>query len=314
MASPGWFNDNESRAYPFVTGGTNPPHALVVDAGFVAGAESRFASGSDGVKLVAVRRRGTAFYLEFTSDAPELFGVPLTFTRFTSDGDFVTELVDSGQAGLSYSSLSASTSFGSCAEPLWWGFVTTGRIAAFEALLPGDGDVTFDAAVEPGLVQNLAGGYVVKLAAANDDRTRVTPAAGCGDGVAASEVPIVNAPCVTGDVVFRAGYNAVVRQNAAENSITLGAAVGAGAGEPCGPVPLYSGELPPAGSNLLGGGPQCNETIRSVNGVGGPHLTVLAGAGVTVTPSPGEHKVTIDVGAGGLGACLDQVSHRSESC
>lgn len=321
MASPGFFNENENRAYPFSVGATNPPEPLVVDAGFVAGPRSRFASGTHTVTLVAVRRQGSFFYLDFTSDAPELFGVPLTFSRHEGDDDFATEFVDSGTAGTSASSesgsVSASDSAASrvCDEPLWSGFVVTGRMAAFAALLPADGEAAYAAEVEPALVQNLSEAYVTQFAVANTDRTRVSASPDCdGEGPPDDEVIHTNATCVLGDVVLVPGYNCTIRQSSIDNSITLGAAVGAGAGEPCEPVKTHAAEQKPAGSDLLEGGPRCNQTVRAVNGVGGPMLNLIAGAGVTITSLPEENKVQINVNMSGLALCYDSISARSESC
>jgi len=319
MASPSWFNENENRAYPFVhdQGATSPADTrLVVDAGFVANAKSRFKTGVHTVWLATVRRQGAFFHLDFTSNAPELFGLPLTFSRHVSDGDFASEFADSGTSGLSASSESGSSSDSEneCDEPLWSGFLVTGRMAAFEELLPGDGELTVEAQVEPALVQNLSESFVSKFAVANADRTRVTPAIECGDQTVGDDVIYVKSACVLGDVVFVPGYNASVRQNAQENSITLGAAVGAGAGEPCDTVPVYAGEQPPVSSTLLEGGPRCNEVVRSVNGVGGPQLNITAGRGVTVTSVPEDNKVIVNVNMSGLALCYDTLSERSESC
>lgn len=297
-------------------GTDNPPDPLLVDAGFSAGPKSRFDTGTHRIWLSGVRRQGAFFHLDFQCDAPELFGVPLTFSRHAADGDFATEFIDSGTMGLSASSLSGSVSenLEECDEPLWSGFVVTGRIAAFDTLLPSDGQATFLAYVEPALVQNLSESCVVKFALANDDRTRVSPAADCGDSTDLSGVSHVQAVCVVGDVVFKPGFNANVRQSLTDNSITLGASVGDGAGEPCDTVPLYAGESPPDGSSLLEGGPRCNETVRSVNGIGGPQLTLVAGRGVTITSLPEVNKVTVVVNMSGLALCFDSVSARSESC
>lgn len=318
MASPGWFNENENRAYPFVKAATQPAnHALVVDAGFVLGAKSRFESGTHRVYLRKVRRQGSLFFLDFGSDAPELFDVTLTFSRHVADGDFVSEFVDSGGVGFSTSSQSGSDSTARdvCDEPLWSGFVTTGRMAALEALLPGTGEAEFAAVVEPALVQNLAETFVVKFGLANVDRTRVQTPTGCGeDGDTDTDVVYVNAFCVLGDVVVKPGYNANVRQNPQDNSITLGASIGDGEGQPCQPVPLHAYENPPEGSSLLEGGPRCNETLRSVNGIGGPAFNFLAGRGTTVTSVPEENKIVVDVNMRGLALCVDTLSARSESC
>lgn len=325
MPSTPWFNENANRAYPFLVGTVdadsdgplstrNLDDGLVLDAGFVAAAKSRFETGVHSVYLAAVQRSGTRFFLEFGSDAPELFGVPLVFTRHLDDPEYTFERTDSGRVGLSGSSDSASAE---CDEPLWSGHLVTGKMDLFALLLPADGRVSRSAGasvVEPALVQNLAGSYVVRLGLANDDRTRVTPADGCEDMPAVPPVVHVHDRCIRGDVVFRAGFNAIVRQNTRANSITLGAAVGAGEGQPCDTVPLYAGESPPDGSTLLEGGVRCNETVRAVNGLGGPQLVITAGSGVTVTSSPETNTVVIDVNLTGLAFSATDVSQRSESC
>jgi hypothetical protein len=323
MPSPSWFNENENRAYPLMVGDANPPESLLVDAGFIPGTRSRFETGVHIVRLTSIRREGSFFYITFASDAPELFDAPLIFTRTLSDDDFSAEFVDSGTAGLSASSASGSTSASAsdsltnrvCDEPLWSGFLVTGRMTSFVELLPVDGEVTFSAKVEPALLQNLAESYVSQLATANVDRTRVTPTGDCpGGDVEVEEVLHVNARCLLGDVVFVSGFNANITQNGADNSITIGAYVGAGAGEPCETVKTYPTETAPAGSSLLEGGPRCNQTLRSVNGMGGPILSLLAGKGVTITSVPEENKLIVNVNMSGLALCFDSISQRSESC
>lgn len=318
MANPSWFNENCNRAYPLLaTAAPAPPTALIVDAGFMPSAKSRFVTGEHGVKLSAVRRQGAFFYLDFTADAPELYGRPLTFSRHATDGDFAYETVDSGTAGLSASSESLSRvpggGRGECDEPLWFGFLVTGRAAAFAALLPADGEISYAAGLEPAVVQNLAETFVSKIGVANAARTKVTAPTGCPAAPPPEDVLFLASVCVTGDVVFVPGFNANVRQSGQDNSITFGASVGDGAGQPCDTIPVHPGEAPPAGSSLLEGGVRCNETVRAVNGVPGPLLNIVAGTGVTVTASPGTHTVTVDVDMQGLALCF-QVSARSESC
>lgn len=315
MSAPSWYNENANRAYPLLVQDARPPDGLLVDAGFVAGPKSRFESGVHTVSLVAVRRRGSFFYLDFVSDAPELYDVTLTFTRQTTSGEYAVEFVDSGTAGFSQSSesLNASESRGLCDEPLWSGFVVTGKVSVLEELLPVDGDVFYSARVEPALVQNLAESYVVKFGVANGDRTRSSAPDGCDGPAAADAVTLVNSYCVVGEVRLVAGYNATVRQALTDNSITLGAAVGAGEGEPCQPVELYPGEETAVSSTLLEGGLRCNETLRSINGMGGPQLTIVAGPGVSIVSDPENHRLTIGVTMRGLAVCYGQ-SARSESC
>jgi hypothetical protein len=326
VATSGWFPDNALRAFPFLRGTVNAPVTgpltvrnlpddVIVDVGFVAGPESGYDSSVDTVYLSGVTRTGGVIVFEFQSTAPALFGIPLTFVRDLSEPGYVTLFSDTGHAGVSESSLSASDP--ACREPLWSGYLATGKAEALDLFLSSDGGVsgtTADGVVEPALVQNLSVGLVVKLALANDDRTLVTAADGCDtSGDVDAGTTHVTDRCVTGAVVLQAGYNATVRANAKANSLTLGAAVGAGAGQPCGEVQRYPHERPPAGSNLLGGGPGCHDVLRSINGADGPLFTITAGAGVTVTPNPETNSVTIDIDMTGLFTCFS-LSRVSESC
>ena len=69
-------------------------------------------------------------------------------------------------------------------------------------------------------------------------------------------------------------------------------------------MPLFAGETPPGESQVLEGGLLCNETISSLNGLGGPILQLLAGQGFTITPRPSEHKVVIAMDASNMAVCF----------
>ncbi len=328
MPSNSWYVANENRAYPFQKGTVGLPDAgpltlrnltpgVIVDAGFVLGPKSNFDAAVHAVFLTAIRREGAWVYFDFATDAPEVFGVLLTFARHVTAGDYTEEFTDTGLVGVSGSSASAAAD--PCNEPLWSGFLVTGKMAELELLLPGDGVLErgLDGAVlEPALIQNLANSYVNKLALANNDRTRTTAAAGCPDEVFPYPTGLVyiQAHCLVGELYFKPGYNATVRQDNQGNALVLGATVGAGAGEPCAEVALFPSEAPPAGSLLLEGGPTCNEALRSINGIGGRQFNLLAGQGVTITPDPQNHTVKVDVSMAGLVVCFDHLSQRSESC
>lgn len=325
-----FFNENANRAYPFVLGTVdrpasgptttlNLPNGLIVDTGFILGPKSRFKTESHSVYLVRLRRVGDYFFYDFESDAPALFGVTLTFTRHVADENYLAEFTDSGDVGLSESSLVAgSISEGPCDEPLWSGFLVTGVMAEAELLLPSDGEITRGveaSTVEPALLQNLSESYVVKIGIANDDRIRTTAPEDCPELVFPGPVDVIHvaAHCIVGDVVIKPGYNCLVTQNLVERSLTIAAAPGAGAGQPCEEVPLYPGEIAPVGSRLLEGGPRCNEVLRSLNGIGGRQFSLIAGQGVTINSVPADHRIVIDIDMLGLAFC-DGISHVSESC
>jgi len=329
--SENFYNLNANRCYPFVLRTTGRPedgpstllnlaHACVVDAGFVLAAKSGFASGDHTVYLNQVRRHGSTFYFDFASDAPELFEVPLTFTRNVADPDYTLSFTDSGEVGLSESSASGSMSLGDeCLEPLWSGFLVSGKMSALALLLPVNGTITRGAGgavVEPALLQNLAGTYVTRVGLANDDRTRADAPEDCPDIVFPYPTGVIHihTNCVVGDLVFVAGFNAEVRQSDTDNAISFGASVGAGAGQPCDTVARFPGEVPPEGSNLLEGGLRCNEVLRSINGIGGRQFNLIAGLGATIASVPEENKVVVDLNMFGLVTCFDSISEVSESC
>ena len=310
--TPSWLNTNARRAYPFVAGTVGAktagpqallrlPNGAVVDCGFVAGEATGFDPAAHTVFLRRAARVGSTFTLEFATDAPLMAGAYLAFTRDLADPDYLTEDVESDATH----NVSVSDD---CGEPLWSGFLVSGRMQALADFL-GDGDEVFagpgEAVVEPALVRSLAGAHVRGVSLANGDRTRADAPAGCEADVWPFETGLVypGASCLVGDVLFSPGYNATVRQDAAANAVVLGAAPGAGAGQPCDEVPVFAGEAAPAWADTLSGGLLCGQAVRSINGVAGPLFVVSAGRGVTVLPDPDANAVVIDVSMVGLLVC-----------
>lgn len=330
MATQDFYAANRNRGYPFVAGtvgsraaafegtGRSLPLDAVVDAGFVAGSASGFDPSAHSVWLDRLSRTGDTFTFEFASDAPALAGRPLVFTRHASDADYATSYSDDEEAPAGDPTAEPDPTFDyglvDCPyEPLWSGFLVTGRTASLGSLLTDGGAVARTAAgqavVEPALVQSAAGTYVNSVSLANVDRTRVDNPAGCPEVAypwpAGEGVYHVAAKCLKGPVWFSGGFNAFVRQDDATNTITFGAMVGAGEGEPCDGVTLFDGEAPPPGSNLLEGGPRCNEVVRSINGVGGAFSLLTAGAGVRVVPLPEQHTLLVSIDMSQLAVCYE---------
>lgn len=328
MPQTDFLNVNACRSYPFLAQTTglpvdgpltlnNLPHAVIVDAGFIAGPRSRFEAGTHNVYLSSITRSGGTFTFVFECDAPELIGVPLTFTRNVADEDYLTEHSDSGQDGFSLSG-SASEQSIACNEPLWTGYLVTGDLAELAVFLSGDGTVSagdVPVTLEPASIINLAGSFVTSLSVANADRTRVTGAEDCDEPVWPYPTGgiYVYDRCILGNIVFKPGYNSVVRQNASDNSLTFLALVGAGEGEPCSELVLFGTETAPDGRVLLSGGPRCNDVLRSINGLGGPILNILSDLGANIIPLPEENKLVIDLDMTGLAICHESASVVSES-
>jgi hypothetical protein len=316
----GFLNANEGRAYPLqdvtprtLTGGSGAvslPDDAIVDFRCIVGLDATWGEDTDSVYLHSIAREfdGTLVF-DFRATAYGLQGLALRFTRSPTALEFAVETVDAVEVvdGSSYGGIGPGT----CGDALLWtGTLVTGRLAALQALVPVNTSVTAaDAALplEPALVQNLARTYVRSVNLANINRVHAAAPAGCPT-IPSSLYPIgaaiVTVTCISGDVIFRAGYNCDITQTAATNALTIGAGVGSGLGEPCNEVPLYPGEAPPAGSTLLSGGPACTEVITSVNGIVAANLQLVAGDGMQITTSAtAPHTLVVGVAPGTLAAC-----------
>jgi hypothetical protein len=332
MARPGFYNDNINRSYPFLKGTVGRlyvtplptmlelPDFVVADCGFIMGPASGFVEGEHYVRLDVVRRLGSQFRFEFVSDAPGLFDVPLDFQRDVTDPLYANEFAESA-AVLEEGESDSESAYLSCREPLWSGFLITGDLARLASLLTTSGQEISggedEAVVEPALTQNLAGTVVSSLELVNEDRTRATAPSGCDELTWPHQTGVLfqQARCLQGPIRFSAGYNAVLLQNDLDNSLTIGAGVGAGAGEPCSEVALFDGESPPdeSSNDLYSGGLYCNQVLRSFNGIGGPGFNFLAGQGVSIVPDPENNCVLIDFNLIGMTICYSDFSIVSES-
>ena len=323
------------------------PDDVLVDFGALMGLYSEYVEAEHIVYLAHICRIEDVFIFEFRSTAPGTFGTALFFTRNLEDDLYVTEDVEDAAEATSLCSLSLSsfssedlaggsvpslpslsTSVSSeislasddCPEePIWDGYLVTGTMETLATILPsgctlsaGLGEVR----VEPALIRSLAGHYVRTVNLANDDRTRAEAPDGCPDleySYATGET-YIQAECIVGRPRMKAGYNAVIYQDNLDNSITIGASVGAGEGEPCEEIPLFAEEVPPAGRTTLDGAERCNETIRSINGVGGRILNLRTGIGASQINVPDKHKIIIDVDMNGLAVCFsDQPDNPSDA-
>jgi len=317
MPVPGFYNENRNRAFPFVKLTTSVavpaggpiaiqqlPTSWIVDAGFVVGWRADFDSAVHKVYLARVYRIGPLIYFEFRSDCPDLAYFPLTFTRSIHNTGYEIEHYDAGDPVDS-----ESDDLRLQLPPAFSGYLVTGDLTSVaDYLNDGDtiiGDVTH-AVIEPALIYQLS--YLNDINVANSDRTRVTAPDGCEEPVWPYDTGeiIVFEKGIQGPIYWKPGFNCSIIQDASDNSLLISASVGAGEGELCEEAPLFSGEQPSIGSsnNLLSGGPLCNETLRSVNGLGGPVLKFFAGAGVSITGDPANNRVTVDVSMIGLSTCF----------
>jgi hypothetical protein len=317
MAKPGFYNDNEYRAYPFIARRpiiavdacgvpestpqavtTELPTSAIVDAGFIMGLDSEFDEEAHSIYLASITRAGAALTFEFKTNAPGAADKPILFTRQITDSAWLNE------------SAGAITGDPECAlEPAWEGFVVTGPLTDLLVALPANGTLTFaptDYVVEPGRVQSLIKSYVRSINIGNYARVMATNE-DCDQSSAAigEREIIVNARCMAGDLKFKEGYNCLIQQINRTNAIRVGVSVTSTPpdAELCAygsELPLYAGEIPPAGSKFLSGGPACDEVISTINGLVGPNVQLVGGTGVKIVTTQNENKITIQLAKNSL--------------
>ena len=293
------------------------PSDAIVDCGFVLGGSSDFDPAVHSIFLYRVTREDDVITFTFRSDAPSLAGRDLAFAAPVDQTDFVLQEAstdDTAGADHHYS-ISFATGrevFDLVEGELWSGYVVLGPMATLAAMLPENTSWTrpddHAAIVEPALIYSQAGSTIDAINLANSDRTRAT-------GPVSSQQPtwpfqtgviFTQAVGLQGQVLFKPGYNCTMYQNDRDNSVTISASSQAGEGKLCNEqVPLFAGETPPDGSPnpFLDGGMPCGDTLRAINGMGGPIVNFIAGNGVSIIPDPDNHKIVIDFDMRGMAVC-----------
>lgn len=304
MARPNFYNENENRYYPFLVGQGDGfvSKNVIVDCGFIMGPGSGYEAGTHKVWLGRMHRVGDKIRFYFRSDAPGLDGRPLVFTRYLIDPPLTHEYVDdeTGEG-----SISESVSL-LCESPLWSGYLVTGDLTdLFDTLLDNlDGQ----AIVEPANTRSLVNSYAHSINLANGDRTRFSAPDGCNPQC--HTVPPqdvwVRQVCMQGPIRFQEGSNLSIRQDANRNALIFDAVEGGGTGQPGEQIEVYAGEEAPQHATNLDGAVGCDEVFRSINGLPGPNLNVIAGDGVRLEADPDNHKLIVNVDLSTFAACIDE--------
>lgn len=276
MPQPGFYNDNEYRAYPFIyVANVDPqlPTSAIVDAGIILDLNAGIADvDAYSIWLTRVTRTNTGFNFVFVyaEKSSTVTGPELIFYRPDTADQWATIY--------------------SRALECWEGFLVTGPLDALRALLAVNQTIYFarDAyQIEPGRVQNLYNGYLRSITVANYDRTRV-PACD-SDAVAGAREIIVNKANIDGVIKLKEGYNCQITQTDRATELSVTALKNAGApvdAELCAhgsELPLYDNEPLAADSLFYSGGPACSEVISSINGVAGSGINFVGGNGVAIT-------------------------------
>lgn len=325
MASPGFYNWNKGRAYPFLKDtvdgddGFIPafpppplgyisttllelPNATIVDCGFRTAGGIEFDPAVHQVRLTDVLRDSGTITFRFGSTCPDLAGLSLDFTRSVGDRNYLTSFASIASPPQSLSSSVDDNA--ACDVPAWCGFLVTADLSGLEDILPdgmamAGGDNK--AVVEPALVAVDFSRRVESVNLANQDRTRSLPPVDC-DPI---EWPyttgriFVSARCLEGDLDFVPGANTDIRVSQTGNSVTFRATAGRGVvGVLCGEVPLFAIEAAPEGSDNLDGSDGCGAVLRTLNGLPGPVVQFIPDRGLRIEDDQAGHRVIISLDLG----------------
>ena len=339
MALPAWYNDNQFRDYPFITRTepvtdtegfssssssdgvlTHLPSSAILDFGAIMELDANYIDDAGHyVYLHFISRSGSTFTFSFRTNAPAGANYQLLFTRELTDAEFKIEWEDAS----SIAPEPAGT--GTCSlQPRWQGFLATGDLSDLADLVGSGEKIIFNQGlwkIEPARIQSLANSYLQSISLANTQRIVATLPEGCSASSSSSESSnslvddaILNASCLTGQIKFKEGYNCSIRQDNNDNAIIISAGVGSGAGEPCEEVPRYPGEALADNSKFYSGGPACDEVVKSINGVTGASITIIAGSGIDIDiDETQEHTLVINRSLTNFAVCFDTVSLSSSS-
>jgi len=267
--------DGDPRSF---SGGGELPRQGLADAGFMLGQESGFDPSDHFVRLHAYIRAGDQMRLDFRSDASGM-----SDTRFLFSFDAGTPF------GTSVRATASSVSGGDPEPGKGEGYIVIGELSELDALGEGTFTLSGTLRVEPALLQSLAGATVSSLSVANAPRLCPTS---CGSS-ASQEPDFVCAfiKDLSGVLRFSEGNNAVVSADRERNTIQLGAAVGAGLGEPCEDVIIDRDCNFTRGEDCE----SCDDFIKTVNGMQSPDgkLVLDNGIGIDIVNEPDAHRIRV---------------------
>lgn len=325
MARPGFYNDNAYRSYPFIDRpglfealAVALPDDAVVDASFIAGLDAEYDDAAHSVYLKQVQNIDGTLRFVFACTAPACANKDIVFNRDISSGDldreWLTEYAESAEKNTA------------CAdEPVWSGFIVTGKLNnVLAAVNAAGGTLTFAAntyVIEPARIQNLNKSYLRSISVGNYARTTVPPCDATTPNTAAKEI-IWNEECLKGALSFKEGYNASILQISRANTLVFSVTKGGGAkqdNELCenyGEIPFFAGEVankpfiyngtetkPALRSKFLSGGWSCKDLIFTINGVGGSNVNIIGGKNIQIGYDENESAITIALSENAQGRC-----------
>lgn len=305
MSKQGFYLDNMFRTYPFVDPITGSiaafPKSTIVDFNCYIYNEVGYVEGVNTVWLHSTERTSDTIIFKFASDAAGLSGNYLTFVTRINDPE------------MSYSFSESSGEYTSSSIPIedecprkiiWEGYLVSGNLSELAELMPADEIVyspSSEARIEPSLVINIQNSNIRTINIAN----KVPPQANAPDGCPAYPYvggTLVHTRCITGDVIFDHGYSCNVAASTSVNEITFTTSVdGAIKGQVCGSTLFTTG------------GPDCSDTLKSINGMGAKRLWIVGGRGVSLSVDQVTFSINLSATLSGLAVCTNPEMYLSSA-
>jgi hypothetical protein len=333
MPETDWLQKNDYRAYPLVEGdfslsatqggpasGQELPRSGIVDAGFILGVDSAFEIGLDSVYLDSILKTATEIEFRFRA----IYSASWRDFLRCYEWVFVFDLT----AAFGETQYAEMTHIDTGAEEVHrgTGFLTVGELTDIAALPDGEWFLINVAAVEPAILQSLAGSIVKQFNLANEARpcppacpcpssssssssslsssSSSSPSAVCEDPEAIDPDPgndapeaLVEAVGIVGDVKLKQGFNTKITVVEGQNVIEITGSEKAGAGAQCDDLRTNAD-----GSIREDLCLPCAGLIYTLNGVGNDveHFQLVGGPGVVVTPQPNDHEIVISLDEDGI--------------
>lgn len=341
MANQGFYFDNMFRAYPFLdkTMGMELPEDTILDFNCFILSEVNFVATASKVWLYKINREGNYFTFSFACDASGLSNKLLEFTK-TLDDKEIAYAFSSIEENTNLADLNEgySSEFECANTVVWEGYIILGNLNKIASII-SEGETVYDydklTQIEPSLVIDSQKNSIKSINIANKIADMVTTPEGCSES---SEAPLSSSlssdsgyysnivpyqTCISGDVSFSNGYSCDVAISTVGNYVNFTPdAFGSTKGKFCGNEAgvKYASQLTPgirsgvahtlhAGSVLYSGGPACPDTLKSINGISGKRLWILAGTGITIAENPQSNSLAVQATLSGLAVCsnLDMV-------
>lgn len=321
MSQSEFYVSNLGRAFPFVDHEDLALFPAVVDCRITLRPVTKYIHGTHRVYLHALGTlsgtQATALgvtagaFVAFVSDAPGMQGLVLLGALASADrfGEVALSVRNKAALQSVLDDESPSVSAAAINSTATSGWVAIGDAAAFPA-----GVQYSNLYLEPTSVfatpEVDAGLGTTKVY--NQRLTAWSPPAGC-EHVS----PVINiddpyqlvCEIVDESVELRGGKQVRLDQLTSYNQLIISANGGTGdGGSLCTPIPLAPGVFD------YDKAPQCNEVLRTINGVSGPFIDIGSFTGVSVQPHPELNRIVIDIGGKDVSTCTSEDDAAQVEC